>query len=122
MIELGYVVEKSELENNISEIEKRGGALFVAEVENLVIGCVCAVLDIRLAEGVYGEIVSLVVLEKYRGYGVGKRLVLTSEKWITTRANKIRVRANAVRDSAHAFYSSLGYQETKQQKIFIKYV
>jgi len=75
-----------------------------------------------LAEGIYAEIVSLVVSEKERGNGIGAGLLREAEKWASQRVNKIRVRANVVRDDAHKFYSRQGYEHTKSQKVFIKRV
>jgi GNAT superfamily N-acetyltransferase len=122
MSELGYSVDEEELKFNIQEIQNRGGTVFVAEVNGRVVGSICSVIDARLAEGVYGELVSLIVSEKFRGTGVGKGLVEVGEQWIGKRATRIRVRANEIRSDAHAFYKHLGYRESKTQKVFIKNV
>ena len=119
-MELGYSVDQSELIENIKEILKRDGAVIVAEENNEIIGSVCVLIDVRLAEGIYAEIVSLVVSKKSRGKGVGKALVKEAEKWASYRVKKIRVRANEIRFSAHAFYQNQGYNHIKSQKIFIK--
>lgn len=120
MLELGYSVEQSELSDNINEILKRDGAVLIAEENSGIIGSVCVLIDVRLAEGIYAEIVSLVVSEKSRGNGVGKALVKEAEKWASYRVKKIRVRANVIRVSAHGFYQNQGYNHIKSQKIFIK--
>ena len=77
-------------------------------------------LDVRLAEGIYAEIVSLIVSEKARGKGIGKALIKEAEKWATKRVDKIRVRANEIRQYAHAFYINQGFKYAKTQKVFIK--
>ncbi len=120
MAELGYPVELIDLENNINAIHKNGGEIFIAENQNKVIGSVCVLLDARLAEGMYAEIVSLIVSESHRGKGIGKTLVEKAENWARKRVNKIRVRANEIRESAHFFYISQGYKEIKTQKVFTK--
>jgi aminoglycoside 3-N-acetyltransferase len=84
--------------------------------------CVGAIIDARLAAGISGEIVSLVVSEQHRGSGIGRGLVEFAESWLTQRVVKIRVRANSLRSEAHEFYIRRGYQESKTQKIFEKYV
>jgi GNAT superfamily N-acetyltransferase len=122
MLELGYCVEFTELGQNISEIYKKGGKIFVAEKDGETVGSVCVLMDARLAEGVYAEIVTLIVSEKERGKGIGKKLVQEAEAWAGKRANKVRVRVNEIRSSAHAFYKNRGYEEIKTQKIFIKMV
>ena len=122
MAELGYSVELIDLENNINTIHKNGGEIFIAENHNNVIGSVCVLLDARLAEGIYAEVVSLIVSENDRRKGIGKVLVEKAENWARKRVNKIRVRANEIRESTHSFYISQGYKEIKTQKIFIKRV
>ncbi|MGD9217079.1 MAG: GNAT family N-acetyltransferase, partial [Desulfobacteraceae bacterium] len=122
MLELGYCVELTQLSINIHEIYKKGGQLFVAEKDGKVAGSVCVLMDARLAEGVYAEIVSLIVAQEARGKGIGKELLQEAESWAGKRVNKIRIRANEIRNSAHAFYKNQGYEEIKSQKIFIKKV
>jgi len=122
MLELGYSVNLLELSENISEIYKKGGEIFITEIDGEVVGSVCVLIDARLAEGVYAEIVSLIVSENIRGQGVGKELVIEAENWARKHVNKIRVRANEARSLAHAFYKSQGYEEIKTQKVFIKMV
>ncbi len=122
MFELGYGVASSELRNNIREIYNKGGEIFIADQGGEAVGSICVLMDARLAEGVYAEIVSLIVSEKARGRGIGKGLVKEAESWARRRVDKIRVRANEIRTSAHAFYEGQGYEELKTQKIFIKKV
>ncbi len=122
MFELGYDVEASALRNNISEIYNNGGEIFIADQSGAAVGSICVLIDARLAEGVYAEIVSLIVSEKARGKGIGKRLVIEAEDWARQRADRIRVRANEIRTTAHAFYEGQGYEVVKTQKIFIKKV
>lgn len=47
-------------------IRRVGGDIWVAEKEGKAIGCVQAHIDIRLAEGMVGEVVSLVVSQTYQ--------------------------------------------------------
>lgn len=122
MLALGYDVDHNTLLNRIDDIRAHGGDVLVAEMEGVVIGCINPIIDIRLAEGKAGEIVSLIVSEEYRGLGVGKALVNNAESWLSSRCSIIRIRANTVRDEAHNFYNALGYQELKSQKVFIKHV
>lgn len=120
MSELGYAHTEESISTNIKEVQLRGGEIFVADIDGKIGGCVCAILDARLAAGVWGEIVSLVVAQKYRDTGLGKGLVVHAETWLGLKVDKIRVRANALRLDAHEFYQSIGYQKTKTQKLFTK--
>lgn len=122
MAQLGYDHSEQALSNNVSAVRKQGGEVFVAEVSGNVLGCVSALIDVRLAEGVKGEVVSLVVSEDARGRGIGKGLVLEAEQWLAGKVSVIRVRANALREQAHLFYESLGYRKEKTQAILIKKV
>jgi len=122
MLELGYEVDHLTLQHRIDDIRAHGGEVIVAETGGTVIGCINPIIDIRLAEGKAGEIVSLIVSEAYRGHGVGKALIKSAESWLSVRCSIIRVRANTIRDEAHDFYNAVGYQELKSQKVFIKHV
>ena len=122
MHELGYPLGEKELIINLNLVQQRGGIILVAEVDGNIAGCISAVINAGLAEGLYGEIISLVVFKDYRGLGVGKQLVLKAEDWLKSSVKKIRIRANSIRLEAHGFYKSLGYQEIKTQISFIKTV
>jgi len=122
MTELGYDVDRNTLCRRIDSIRAHGGEVIVAETGGEVIGCINSIVDIRLAEGKAGEIVSLIVSKDHRGLGIGKALVKSAELWLGSRCNIIRVRANAIRKEAHDFYKALGYQEIKSQKVFTKNV
>jgi len=120
MSELGYDVDRNTLRGRIDSLRAHGGEVIVAETEGEVIGCINPIIDIRLAEGKAGEIVSLIVSKEHRGLGIGKALVKSAESWLGSRCDIIRVRANTIRDDAHDFYKILGYQEVKSQKVFTK--
>ena len=122
MHELGYPLDEKELLFNVNMINQRNGIILVAELDGKVVGCLSAVINVSLAEGMFGEIVSLVVSKKYRGLGIGKSLVIQAEDWLKPKVGKIRIRANTIRLKAHKFYKLLGYKEVKTQKSFIKFV
>lgn len=120
MAQLGYDHSEKSLSANISAVREQGGEVLVAEVAGKVLGCVSAIIDARLAEGIKGEIVSLVVSKDARGQGLGKGLVLEAEKWLSGNVSVVRVRANALREQSHLFYESLGYRKVKTQAVLIK--
>lgn len=130
MEELGYEISVDSVIDRVGKIRRNSGEVIVAEgvvgvsesEQGGLLGCINAIIDVRLAEGVCGEVVSLVVAEHSRGAGVGKGLTLAAESWLRLRCDRIRVRANALRERAHSFYRSLGYEEIKTQKIFIKHL
>jgi len=118
--ELGYLLDENELLLNLNQFQQRGGIVFVAKEKDNILGCISLIINAGLAEGLYGEIVSLVVAQEYRGLGIGKQLVLKAEDWLKSRVKKIRIRANIIRSEAHGFYKSLGYNEIKTQISFVK--
>lgn len=122
MLELGYSVEETDLSKNIKAIRHKGGEVLVAHENSVLVGSVCVLMDARLAEGIYAEIVSLIVSQRARRKGIGKALVKEAEIWASQRADKIRVRANETRSAAHSFYLGRGYEHIKTQKIFTKKV
>jgi predicted N-acetyltransferase YhbS len=123
MEQLGYKVSRSELVKRIGIIIKNDdSAAFVAQNDKgKVIGCLQILITVRLAEGNYGEIVSLVVDQNERGNGIGAKLIEESITWLSGKGYpKIRVRCNTIRLEAHKFYKKLGFTEKKTQKIFEK--
>lgn len=118
--ELGYQADDKLIKDRLEKIKQRNGRVIVAEDENKnVIGCVHAFIDLRLAEGEIGEIVSLVVNKNARGQGIGTKLLNEAKKWISeTGCVNIRIRANVKREDAHQFYKEHGFEELKSQKIF----
>jgi GNAT superfamily N-acetyltransferase len=120
MEQLGYSVGDAEIQEVINAIREGSGEVFVAESGDNVVGCIDAIIDVRLAEGKVGEIASLVVLADCRGRGVGKALLEYAEDWLRGRVETVRIRANVNRDDAHEFYATVGYTHVKEQKVFIK--
>ncbi|MEC8012341.1 MAG: GNAT family N-acetyltransferase [Pseudomonadota bacterium] len=118
--ELGYDVSQDQLAKRIELIQARDGAVFVYELNQQILGCINVIIDARLAEGIVGEIVSLVVSEASRGHGVGQQLVEYAETWAQPQVDTIRVRCNAIRDKAHKFYKRQAFTEKKEQKVFEK--
>lgn len=116
--QLGYELSVALIENNIREIRDRGGEVFVARYGGEIIGCIAAIIDVRLAAGKQGEIVTLVVMDRFRQRGIGSQLVRCAEQWLSPQVSSIRVRANSMREKAHQFYIHMGYTESKTQKIF----
>ncbi|MFG6178186.1 GNAT family N-acetyltransferase [Halomonas sp. THAF12] len=120
MGQLGYEHGPDGVRDNLAAMVERGDAVIVAEDERGIVGCVSAILDVRLAEGRCGEVVSLVVAESSRGQGLGAQLVAAAEAWLRPRTDRVRVRANVTREAAHAFYGRQGYRLDKRQCLLTK--
>lgn len=118
MIELGYPINENELLDRMEKINIQGNKLIVVEDNGVIIGVVQALIDIRLAEGKVGEIVSLVVRSESRGKGVGKILLARAKEFlIESDCTSFRVRANVMREDAHQFYKAQGFKELKTQVV-----
>ncbi len=120
MKQLGYEHTRDSLAANVRRVKTREGEVFVAEVNGNVVGAISAMLDVRMAEGVSGEIVSLVISDQARGLGLGRGLVLMAEAWLKQYTSNIRIRANVIRTEAHEFYEKQGYRLKKSQAVFQK--
>lgn len=120
--QLGYTISLKELTERVHRLSSgQESTLLVAANNEIIVGCVQAMIDRRLAAGTYGEVVSLVVDEAERGQGIGKKLVEGAEAWVMSKGyNRMRVRSNVIRDKAHQFFETLGFAEIKSQKIFTK--
>jgi ribosomal protein S18 acetylase RimI-like enzyme len=121
--QLGYRVGPDEVDRRLAVMASdRDKWMWVAETGNrLLVGCLQATVDRRLAEGDHLEVTSLVVDGGCRGKGVGRQLVAVAEslgKAIGSR--RMRVRCNRKRSLAHGFYRGLGYAEAKIQTVFEK--
>lgn len=67
------------------------------------------------------EILGLVVDQRRRRAGIGRRLVAAVEAWARRRGLRLMsVRSNATRAESHPFYQGIGYQRTKTQQVYRK--
>ena len=87
------------------------GQLFVLRVDGRVTGMASALLTVSTAEG--GRVVVLedvIVADRYRGHGLGRRLVEHVMNWAAAHGlPRITLLADQDNSSALAFYESLGF-------------
>jgi len=120
--QLGYNLSLQEFHKNIVELEKQESAILVAKKGNKIGGFVVARVNVGIFEGIYGEIIALVVSKNFRRQGLGNALVSAAEAWLRKYAKKVRVRSNVQRVEAHDFYQSIGYIHAKTQTLYLKNV
>jgi GNAT superfamily N-acetyltransferase len=119
MEQLGYVVSGEEARRRMTAVAAASGAVLVAAIGREIVGCAQVVIEQRLAEGLYGEIVSLVVDLRRRGEGIGGHLIGAAREWAGSQgASRLRVRCNVKRTEAHAFYAACGFETIKRQTVF----
>jgi GNAT superfamily N-acetyltransferase len=118
--QLGYGVTVSATLQNIKAIfENKSDSLFVAVYEQEVVGWIHIFQTTRLESGSFCEIGGLVVDDKYQKKGIGKMLIEKARYWCLDKGHKkLKVRCNIQRTGAHLFYSKLGFNENKEQKVF----
>ena len=116
--QLGYTLDVELVKKQISSLSDRSDHyVFVATVNDVVVGYVHGFEAIRLTSTPFIEIGALIVNEQHRYLGIARKLVEHLENQIGD-YEAVRVRCNVKRDLAHRFYFALNYQETKEQKGF----
>jgi GNAT superfamily N-acetyltransferase len=121
--DLGYPSAERDIRRRYDLIhERRDARLLVAEdTDRAILGWIHAQITQSLESDARIEIWGLVVAEKARGTGIGRRLVEAAEKWAETLGlTTVVVRSNQRRTGARAFYEHLGYTITKAQNAFRK--
>ena len=115
MDQLGYPASQEELESRYKRFIKNDNyGVAVAVSEEKLIGFVAwSVSSLFVLDKVRFHIESLVVNEKYRGCGIGKKLMLFVEDIARDFSPAIIDLTSGLRrakDGSHEFYKTLGYQ------------
>ena len=119
-LELGYHLSAPETAMQIQEIlGSPGNCALVALYKEKVIGWIHAFKSARIETKTFIEIGGLVIDKNFRDKGVGSALVNKIKEWCTEqKIISLRVRCNTKRSEAHRFYGNLGFEESKEQKVF----
>ena len=113
--ELGYPATADRLRPRLTRLLASDRArVTVAAQNDLLLGlCTAHLLTTIHADHDVAQLTALVVAERARGSGVGRRLVEDAEQWARARgAARIVVTTALQRVGAHAFYERLGYSHT----------
>lgn len=119
---LGYDYPVDKTERNLRLLLlKSSEKIYVAESGGFVLGYIHATdYESTYHEGLK-NIMALAVDEKYRGLGVGRKLLLAAEDWARSQGNSgVRLISSFPRTEAHKFYLRCGYMLRKEHKNFIK--
>jgi len=98
----------------LKEIKGRNHICFVAEAGDQLVGYAsCKVLPKDTSRPMKrAELDNLVVSEKYRGHGVGHKLVAAFKQWAKTKqATKVKVIVNAHNAPGIHFYENNGFKD-----------
>ena len=114
--ELGYPATDVQLRESLGKLAGSDRVLVIGAehpTEGLLGLCTVHLLSTIHADGELAQLSALVVSERARGQGVGRRLVGEAERWARDRgAVRIVVTTALHRGGAHAFYERLGYTHT----------
>lgn len=119
--ELGYPAIDDLVAQRFTSIGEPGGAIFVAETGEEVVGWVHVCAAANLQYGRFAEVTGLVIAEEHRGGGIGSRLMAEAESWARNEGFlEVRLRSRSSRLRTHGFYRGLGYTEVNEQVMFVK--
>jgi GNAT superfamily N-acetyltransferase len=121
--QLGYIASAEEILKRLPKLHgMEEHAVFVAvSQDDRVLGWIHVFVSHRLVVESYAELGGFVVTEGNRSHGIGERLLYKAEKWaVNMGLNILRIRARSSRERTHRFYSRMGAQLSKEQKVFEK--
>jgi len=120
--QLGYQTESDDIPLRINHISKLSHhAIFVAELDFLVIGWIHVYLCPLLVSPLQAQLGGLVVHSNQRGKGVGTRLMQQAEAWSHSHACQyLSIFTNITRTDTHKFYNHLGYKNIKTEHVLRK--
>lgn len=121
--QLGYQTAADEMRRRIEAVLPlaAGHAIFVACLDNEVVGWGEAEVVRHLQTPPHALITGLVVKDSVRSIGVGSRLCSEIESWAKQQGVAVvRVTSRMTRERAHRFYLRKGYTQTKTSAVFEK--
>jgi PhnO protein len=112
--QLGYEAGEGEVVARLTAMRGEGEAVFVAEIDGRVVGCLStSVMQVLHRPKPVGRISMMVVTEALRGQGIGTQLVRAAERALAEQGcGLVEVTSNLARTAAHRFYERLGYERT----------
>lgn len=115
--ELGYPASPDEIKVRFLELQTLPNHLLMVIGDGQ--GWIHLEIVFDLIEAKKVEIKALVVDEKFRGQGLGKKLLQASREWAEKNGlDTIYLSCNIIRDRAHAFYLREGFIKNKTSHFF----
>ncbi|HEX4165095.1 MAG TPA: GNAT family N-acetyltransferase [Bryobacteraceae bacterium] len=120
--QLGYPVTPHEIKERLRQFaDFRDHVVFVACLDNRVVGWIDVGIVQHLQGSAYGEIGGLIVADEHRGCGIGQQLLRRAEEWTASfNVEKMLVRSRTEREGAHVFYNRNGFSHVKTSAVFTK--
>ncbi|OTP22634.1 hypothetical protein A5800_000446 [Enterococcus sp. 5B7_DIV0075] len=124
--DLGYELDKRRVQEKIREFQQDSLHHFLVVFEDSneeVVGYVHAEVYATLYSETMFNVLGLAVAKRARHQGIATLLMTALEQEGRRRKYAgVRLNSGEERMGAHQFYEKLGYQATKSQKRFIKYL
>jgi ribosomal protein S18 acetylase RimI-like enzyme len=121
--QLGYPSSSGQIAQRVGKIQCQDDhALFVTQQsDGSLVGWVHVYLCPLVITELEAEIGGLIVDERFRGQGIGQRLMRHAELWSREKGCRgLRLRSNVTRKNAHAFYGRIGYRKIKTSRMYRK--
>ncbi|QQK06927.1 GNAT family N-acetyltransferase [Miniphocaeibacter halophilus] len=120
--EMKYDYPLEETVENLKKIsENKLDKIFVAEVDEYVIGYVHASNYQCIYSKPMKNILGIAVSKKFQKIGIGRDLLEAVEKWARDeKVSCVRLASGEEREDSHKFYLKCGYKKIKDQKNFRK--
>ena len=118
--DLGYVGDASDVQRRMKRLTNYpDNALFVAVIDNSLVGLCHAQGTPLLATDGYSEIQALVVSNQFQRRGIGRELVAAAVNWsVGLGYTRVRLRSGLHRTEAHLFYEGIGFKRSKPSYAF----
>lgn len=118
MRQLGYPISESDMQNRIELYTRHPvNKAFVAELEKKIIGSLALnIIDLFHTKDRFARVISMVIDEKFRNKGVGKKLMAYAEKYsksINCTRIELTTDWSREKDGTHHFYKNLDYSELR---------
>jgi GNAT superfamily N-acetyltransferase len=110
--ELGYAANEFQTKEWLDYLLSSENHSVIVAMNDAKSVCGWVVIERRMSleTGFKAEITGLVVSEKYRRFGVGKKLVSSAAGWAKDLGlTKVVVRSNVKREESHVFYQNIGF-------------
>jgi GNAT superfamily N-acetyltransferase len=122
--QLGYSSTLIEVEKRLTAVlDDPRHLVLAAESSGCVVGWAHAYICCLVESDMFAELGGLVVDESARGQGAGGKLLAKIEEWARDQGCAVvSMRSNVIRHRAHKFYEAHGFERTKTQHSFRKFL
>lgn len=117
-LQLGYPTNAERLKQHINQMNNNI-TILVAESEKELCGVIVINFITPIHEnGLWALISALVIDESSRGAGIGRKLLIASERIALNKGcSQIELSSSERRERAHKFYESNGYKEVRKRLV-----